>query len=194
MKIAIIGFALSGATFLQTILDNDPTDLKIYIYEKRNEYPTGLPYEKDSLDKLLNVDTDEMVYPEDMADDFPKWMDANNKNLDPVENMAPRVYFGQYLKEKTKDYLNNPCVNLINEEVKNISVEIIASKERYTVESATKKAKYDLVFLGTGASFYQDTYILERMENYIAKTYPHEEKHKDITEDKKHAIHISTHY
>ena len=188
MKIAIIGFALSGATFLQTILDNDPTDLKIYIYEKRNEYPTGLPYEKDSLDKLLNVDTDEMVYPEDMADDFPKWMDANNKNLDPVENMAPRVYFGQYLKEKTKDYLNNPCVNFINEEVKNISVEIIASNESYTVESATKRAKYDLVFLGTGASFYQDPYKLEGKENYIAKPYPLEEKLKDIKEDKRITI------
>src|SRR5699024_2316511 len=85
-------------------------------------------------------------------------------------------------------YLNNPCVNLINEEVKNISVEIIASKERYTVESATKKAKYDLVFLGTGASFYQDPYKLERKENYIAKPYPLEEKLKDIKEDKTIAI------
>lgn len=95
MKIAIVGFALSGFSFLKEILDKKKNDnLQIDIYEKRNEFPVGLPYEDDSLVKLLNVDSTEMVYPPSKREDFPKWMDDNNKGLDPEENMAPRIYFG----------------------------------------------------------------------------------------------------
>ena len=115
MKIAIVGFALSGFTFLKTILNNSTTDnIQIDIYEKRNEYPVGLPYENDSLDKLLNVNHNEMIYPPENRFAFAKWMEENNKYLDPVEKMAPRVYLGEYFKEESKNYLENPCVKLIN--------------------------------------------------------------------------------
>ena len=50
MKIAIVGFALSGFSFLKEILDKKNNyNLQIDIYEKRNEFPVGLPYEDDSL-------------------------------------------------------------------------------------------------------------------------------------------------
>lgn len=77
MKIAIIGFGLSGFSFLKTLVDNTKysENFEIDIYEKRDEYPVGIPYEDDSLDKLLNVDADEMVYPESDKDDFKNWMD-----------------------------------------------------------------------------------------------------------------------
>ena len=86
MKIAIVGFALSGFSFLKEILDKKKNDnLQIDIYEKRNELPVGLPYENDSLVKLLNVDSTEMVYPLYKRNDFPKWMDEHGKKLDPEE-------------------------------------------------------------------------------------------------------------
>ena len=188
MKIAIIGFALSGATFLRTILENNPNDIKIDIYEKRSEYPVGLPYEKDSLDKLLNVDSDEMVYPETKVSEFPKWMKANDKDLDPLENMAPRVFFGEYIKEKTAKYIKDSRVKIINEEAADISVEIIDGKEKYKVASENHKDTYDIVYLGTGASFYQDPYNLKGKANYIQRPYPLEEKLKGLPEDKKIAI------
>ena len=189
MKIAIVGFGLSAFTFLKTILDNKNTkNIQIDIYEKRKEYPVGLAYETDSLDKLLNVNHNEMIYPPENRFAFAKWMEENNKFLDPVEKMAPRVYLGQYFKEESKKYIENPCVKIINEEVISLEVEIKNSKEIYYLKSQNHKDKYDLVYLGTGATFYQDPYDLEGRPNYIAKAYPLEEKLKDIPEDKRIAI------
>ena len=125
MKIAIIGFALSGFTFLRTILDSKKhKDLKIDIFEKRDEYPGGLPYETDSLDKLLNVNNNEMIYPPENRFDFSKWLAKNNKFLDPEEDMAPRVYLGEYFKEIAKPYISNPSVHIIKEEALEIEVKI----------------------------------------------------------------------
>ena len=189
MKIAIVGFALSGFTFLKTILNNKTTDnLEIDIYEKRNEYPVGLPYENDSLDKLLNVNHNEMIYPPENRFAFAKWMEENNKYLDPVEKMAPRVYLGEYFKEESKNYLENPCVKLINEEVLELKVNVKNGTEKYTLKSKNHENTYDLVYLSTGATFYQDPYNLEGKDNYIAKPYPLEENLKNLPEDKKIAI------
>lgn len=90
-----------------SVIDNkNSNNLEIDIYEKAREYPAGLPYEEDSLDKLLNVDSDEMIYPRENKDDFKNWMKDNNKKVDPIEKMAPRVYFASFLKDKSKDYIN----------------------------------------------------------------------------------------
>lgn len=189
MNIAIIGFALSGFSFLKTILDNKTKDdVKIDIFEKRDEYPVGLAYETDSLDKLLNVNNNEMIYPPEDRFDFSKWMEANNKFLDPLEKMAPRVYLGEYLKEKSKPYIENPAVKLINEEAIDISVYIEGNKEIYQVESKNHKEKYDLVYLATGATFYQDPYNLKGVKNYVERPYPLSENFYSIKDDDKVAI------
>lgn len=189
MKIAIIGFALSGFTFLRTILDSKKhKDLKIDIFEKRDEYPVGLPYETDSLDKLLNVNNNEMIYPPENRFDFSKWLAKNNKFLDPEEDMAPRVYLGEYFKEIAKPYISNPSVHIINEEALEIEVKIKDKKELYKVRSENYEGDYDLVYLATGATFYQDPYGLEGSKNYFNKPYPLIDNFKDIKEDSKIAI------
>lgn len=189
MKIAIVGFALSGFSFLKSVIDNMKNDkIEIDIYEKAREYPAGLPYEKDSLDKLLNVDTDEMIYPRENKDDFKDWMENNNKKVDPIEKMAPRVYFASYLKDKAKDYINLPFVNIINEEVTDIGVSIKDGKEIYELKTRDKKSTYDFIFLASGASFYQDPYKLSGEESYIESPYPLRDKLKDIDNDSSIAI------
>ena len=189
MKIAIVGFALSGFSFLKSVIDNKKNDkIEIDIYEKACEYPAGLPYEKDSLDKLLNVDTDEMIYPRENKDDFKDWMENNNKKVDPIEKMAPRVYFASYLKDKAKDYINLPFVNIINEEVTDIGVSIKDGKEIYELKTRDKKSTYDFIFLASGASFYQDPYKLSGEESYIESPYPLRDKLKDIDNDSSIAI------
>ena len=189
MKIAIVGFALSGFTFLRTILDKKSHDtIKIDIFEKREEYPVGLPYESDTLDKLLNVNNNEMIYPPEDRFAFSKWMEKNNKFLDPVEKMAPRMYLGEYFKEIAKPYIKNSAVKIINEEALEITVEFINNKENYKVKSKNYEATYDLVYLATGATYYQDPYGLEGSKNYIPKPYPLSENYDDIKEDDKVAI------
>lgn len=189
MKIAIVGFALSGFSFLKEILDKKKNyNLQIDIYEKRSEFPVGLPYENDSLAKLLNVDSTEMIYPPSKRDDFPKWMDDNNKELDPEENMAPRIYFGQFLKDMASPYLKDPSVNIINEEVTEIGLDVSNDKEIYHIVSKNIKKDYDLVFLATGATCYNDPYKLNGEKNYIENPYPLEEKLKNIPNDKSIAI------
>lgn len=189
MKIAIVGFALSGFTFLKTILDKKKhDDVKIDVFEKRDEYPVGLAYESDTLDKLLNVNNNEMIYPPEERFAFSKWMEENNKFLDPVEKMAPRMYLGEYFKEVAKPYINNPCVNIINEEALEIEVKIENERELYKVRSKNHEGKYDLVYLSTGATYYQDPYGLEGVKNYIPKPYPLGENYKDIKEDDRVAI------
>lgn len=184
MKIAIIGFALSGFTFLKTILDNSKNkDLKIDIFEKRSEYPVGLPYETDSLDKLLNVNHNEMIYPPEDRFNFTKWMEENNKFLDPVEKMAPRVYLGEYFKEQAVPYIANPNIKIINEEAIEINVKINDKKELYNVGSENYKGEYDLAYLATGATFYQDPYGLRDTKNYIPKPYPLSQNYKEIKDD-----------
>lgn len=189
MKIAIVGFALSGFSFLKSIIDNKKNDnLEIDIYEKRSEYPAGLPYEDDSYDKLLNVDSDEMIYPKENKDDFKDWMEDNNKKVDPIEKMAPRIYFASFLKDKAKDYIGLPFVNIINEEVTDISVSINDYKESYELRTKDKKSTYDFIFLATGASFYQDPYGLRGEDSYIESPYPLKDKLKDIDDDSSIAV------
>lgn len=189
MKIAIVGFALSGFTFLRTILDNKShKDIKIDIFEKRSEYPVGLPYEIDSKDKLLNVNNNEMIYPPQDRFAFSKWMEENNKFLDPVEKMAPRMYLGEYFKEIAKPYINNPAVKIINEEALEIEVRIEHEREIYRLKSENYEGEYDLVYLSTGATYYQDPYGLEGLKNYIPKPYPLRENYEDLKENDKVAI------
>ena len=189
MKIAIVGFALSGFTFLRTIFDNKShKDIKIDIFEKRSEYPVGLPYETDSLDKLLNVNNNEMIYPPQDRFNFSKWMEENNKFLDPAEKMAPRMYLGEYFKEIAEPYIKNPAVKIINEEALEIDVEITNNKESYKVKSEKYEGTYDLVYLATGATYYQDPYGLEGEKNYIPKPYPLSKSYDDIKEDDRIAI------
>lgn len=189
MKIAIIGFALSGFTFLKTILDNNKNkDLKIDIFEKRKEYPVGLAYETDTLDKLLNVNNNEMIYPPEDRFDFTKWMEKNNRFLDPVEKMAPRVYLGEYFKEQAEPYIRNPKVKIINEEALDIDVKISNKNELYIVGSENYEGEYDLVYLATGATFYQDPYGLRGIKNYIPKPYPLSQNYEAIKDDDRLAI------
>ncbi|WP_130819678.1 FAD/NAD(P)-binding protein [Anaerococcus vaginimassiliensis] len=189
MKIAIVGFALSGFYFLKEILDTkNDNNLTIDIYEKRSEYSVGLPYENDSLVKLLNVDSTEMIYPPIKRNDFPKWMEENGKELDPEEKMAPRVYFGEYLKDIAKAYLKDPSINIINEEATEINVSLSEGEESYQIVSENHSNNYDLVFLATGATCYNDPYKLNGEENYIENPYPLEEKLKNIPYDKSIAI------
>jgi len=191
MKIAIIGFGLSGFSFLKTLIDNTKysENFEIDIYEKRDEYPVGIPYEDDSSDKLLNVDADEMVYPESDKDDFKNWMDKKGKSLDDREKMAPRIYFGQYLKDKSKPYINRKEVNVINEEVIDLDVSFGKNKkEIYRLKTKNLEETYDAVFMGAGASFYQDPYNLSSYKNFIRNPYPLRDKLKDIRNDQRVAI------
>lgn len=190
MKIAIVGFGLSGFSFLKSLMDNKKykEDIKIDIYEKRNEYPVGIPYEDDSLDKLLNVDADEMLYSEEKKDDFKTWMEENNKTLDPEEKMAPRIYFGQYLKDKSKAYINNKNVRIINKEVIDMDLYFDQEKEKYKLSTKDTCEVYEAVFMGTGASFYQDPYDLDGNQGFIRNPYPLRDKLKDIKKDQRVAI------
>lgn len=191
MKIAIVGFGLSGFTFLKTLIDNKKhsENFKIDIYEKRNEYPVGIPYEDDTLDKLLNVDSDQMIFPESNKDDFKNWMKKNGKSLDKRENMAPRIFFGQYLKDKSKPYINRKEVNIINDEVIELDVSFDEDRnEKYNLKTKNLTENYDAVFMGTGISFYQDPYKLTDCENFIRNPYPLRDKLKDIRDDQRVAI------
>lgn len=190
MKIAIIGFGLSGFSFLKSLMDKkkDTDEIEIDIYEKRDEYPVGRPYEDDTLDKLLNVDSDEMIFPKDDKDDFKNWLKENNKSPDQREMMWPRVYFGQYLKDRSKAYLNMDKVRMINKEVIDLDVAFEKGVEKYTVYTKDTKDFYDGVFMGTGASFYQDPYFLDGKKGFIRNPYPLREKLKDIKKDQRVAI------
>ncbi len=179
MNIAIIGVGIAGANTLRHILnhDNFSKDDRVTIFETRPNLGRGLPYEEDTVYKVLNISHREMSVEKDPLD-FIHWMEENGKEPN-FEGVVPRIYVGEYIEDRFHDYFTHPQVDHINKGVTDIEV-IEKGKDRpfsYRIKTDEwLEEEFGAVFMAIGHADYNDHYNLEGKDNYVHSPYPLKDK------------------
>lgn len=191
MKIAIIGFGISGAALLMALKTSGKLDLNIHvdIFDPNPEPAVGLAYGEDAKHLLLNAFPTAMsLNPEDKLD-FSKWLESHYPQYEAKVDLVPRSVFGEYAKERLTPLLEEENVTLIRKEIVDATV-LKASSTSYRLEDRNKKqyGAYDYLFIAVGNPPYKDFYDLKGLDNYIHDPYPVVEKLKDVKENEKVAI------
>lgn len=192
MKIAIVGFGVSGAALLMSLKMSEKldADVQVDIFDPNNEPAVGLAYGKDTDHPLLNAFPTAMsLNPEDKFE-FSKWLERHYSEYDAKAGLVPRKVFGEYASERLTPLLEKENVTHYQKEIVDATVRKESSSISYLLEDLNGElyGAYDYLFLAVGNPPYKDFYDLEGLKNYIHNPYPVGEKLKDIEEDAKVAI------
>lgn len=192
MKIAIVGFGVSGAALLMSLkmagkLD---TDIQVDIFDPNPEPAVGLAYGNDSDHLLLNAFPTAMsLNPRDPFE-FSTWLEKHYPTYDARVDLVPRTVFGEYASERLAPLVENEKVTHIQTEIVNTMVQKEGTSISYRLEDANGEqfGSYDSLFFAVGNPPYKDFYNLKGLENYIHDPYPVNEKLKAIDDEAKVAI------
>lgn len=192
MKIAIVGFGISGAALLMSLKTSGKLNecTHIDIFDPNDEPAVGLAYGKDSKHLLLNAFPTAMSLNPENKFEFSDWLAKHYPEYDSLADLVPRTIYGEYASERLTPLLTE-------EKVTHHKVEIIDThviKHDATIlydlkdSNGIKYDGYDYLFLALGAPPYKDFYNLEGVENYIHQPYPVLNKLAAIDNDTKIAI------
>ena len=192
MKIAIVGFGVSGAALLMSLHTSGKLDsnIQVDIFDPNNEPAVGLAYGKDDKHLLLNAFTTAMsLNPVDKFE-FSDWLNKHYPEYNVKNDLVPRTVFGEYAKERISPLLDLKNVTHYQKEIIDIEVINDDHKIRYrlTDETEAEYENYDYLFLALGTPPYQDFYNLREQQNYIHNPYPVIEKLKAVQPNQKIAI------
>jgi len=192
MKIAIVGFGVSGAALLMSLKISGKldADTQVDIFDPNPEPAVGLPYGKDADHLLLNAFPTAMsLNPEDKYE-FSRWLEKNYPKYEATVDLVPRTVFGKYAKERLTPLLEKENVTHYQKEIVDAIVRKDSLSTSYQLEDSNGEhyGTYDYLFLAVGNPPYKDFYGLNGLENYIHDPYPVVEKLKDISAGKKVAI------
>lgn len=182
MKIAIVGFGLSGASLLRALMDHAPknTEFNIDIYESQDQLSRGPAYAKNNETPLMNTMARYLSVDRLQPMDFVNWLsNQQNKKVDP-NSFVPRSIYGQYLDSHFKKYYTSEKVFVIQEEI--IKVNLIDTRLQLLSDSGREEI-YDDVFLAIGHPPYADYYNLIGEDYYIHDPYPLRKKLAEIPKD-----------
>lgn len=189
MKIAIVGFGVSGAALLMSLKTSGKLDAntQVDIFEPNNEPAVGLAYGKDSEHLLLNAFPTAMSLNPENKYEFSQWLESHYPEYNAKVDLVPRKVFGEYASERLAPLLEKKNVTHIQKEIVDA---VILNKHSYRLEDRDGKQyeAYDYVFFAVGNPPYKDFYDLKGFENYIHNPYPVMDKLKEIDEDGKVAI------
>ncbi len=191
MKIAIVGFGVSGAALLMSLKTSGKLDknMQVDIFDPNHEPAVGLAYGKDADHLLLNAFPTAMsLNPED-TDEFSKWLKKHYPKYDATVDLVPRTVFGEYASERLTPLLEKENVTHVKKEIIDVTVREESSIS-YDLETIDEEqyGNYDYLFFAVGNPPYKDFYNLKGLKNYIHDPYPVVEKLKDIDADAKVAI------
>lgn len=177
-KIAIIGAGVAGISVLNALLKNTYyADCEIVIYDQQKTFGTGLPYQPDSKELLINQTADTMsLIPEDPLD-FVKWLEREKGVADGAKKHFSRTWYGEYLKEQLKKAVKAIEPTIIHEYVLNVRAE---KNGKYIIKTASTSERYDIVHLCTGHLPYQDPYQLIGENKYYYHPFPLQENLPEI--------------
>ena len=192
MKIAIVGFGISGAALLMALKTSGKLndDIQVDIFDPSDEPAVGLAYGKDDTHLLLNAYPTAMSLNPENKLEFSNWLANHYPEYDAKSDLVPRTIFGEYATERIMPLLEEENVTYYKKEI----IDTIVSKENsstvYQLKDldGTQYGPYDYLLLALGTPSYQDFYNLQGLENYIHNPYPVVEKLKGITSDTNVAI------
>lgn len=192
MKIAIVGFGVSGAALLMSLKTSGKldTNIQVDIFDPNDEPAVGLAYGEDDDHLLLNAFPTAMSLNPENKFEFSNWLEKHYPEYDAKADLVPRTVFGEYAKERLTPLLEEKNVSYIKKEIIDTTVLKVDSSLVYQLEDTDGKIykDYDYLFLAVGIPPYKDFYHLRKHENYIHNPYPVVEKLKDIDGDLKVAI------
>lgn len=102
MKIAIVGFGISGAALLMSLKTSGKLEMNISvdIFDPNDEQAVGLAYGKDDTHLLLNAFPTAMSLNSEDTFEFSKWLESHYPEYDTKVDLVPRTIFGEYAKER----------------------------------------------------------------------------------------------
>lgn len=187
VKIAIVGFGVSGAAVLMALETSGKlsADVQVDIFDPNSEPAVGLAYGKDSKHLLLNAFPTAMSLNPKDSFEFSKWLEEHYPAYQSTIDLVPRTVFGEYASERLTPLLEKENVTHIQTEIVDTTIQ-----KGYQLEDVNGKeyGDYDALFLAVGNPPYKDFYNLKGQENYIHDPYPVVEKLKVISDDARVAI------
>lgn len=192
MKIAIVGFGVSGAALLMSLKTTGKldSDIQVDIFDPSDEPAVGLAYAKDDKHLLLNAFTTAMSLNPENTFEFSDWLTEHYPEYNVKVDLVPRTVFGEYATERILHLLDLDNVTYHQKAI--IDAEVVKEKDtlQYNLmdEICVTYDSYDYLFLALGTPDYQDFYNLRGDQNYIHNPYPVNEKLADITDDQRIAI------
>ncbi|MDN6162422.1 MAG: FAD/NAD(P)-binding protein, partial [Atopostipes sp.] len=192
MKIAIVGFGVSGAALLMSLKASGKLDqdLKVDIFDPKDEPAVGLAYGKDSKHLLLNAFPTAMSLNPENKYEFSEWLENHYPEYDAIEDLVPREVFGEYAQERLSPLVEEENISHYKKEIIDvIPIEKDPSISYVLKDSAGQRYEnYDYLFLAVGNPPYNDFYDLNGQEDYIADPYPVVKKLKEVEKDTKVAV------
>ena len=186
--IAIIGCGASGVATLSSLIEciknSNYQKYKINIFEKSSNFGSGLAYQCDSDDLLMNMVSSTTSIFENKETDFWEWMVDKGHEIGSDQIMSrsgispdgyiSRQFFGLYLKDRLHDAISeakkiNVSVTLVNYEVIDIKC-----RDNYfeVTDSMEQVNQFDYVILCVGNIDPHDVFNLSGKSQYINNPYP----------------------
>jgi uncharacterized NAD(P)/FAD-binding protein YdhS len=187
-SIAIIGCGASGvatlASLIERIKNSNYQKYKINVFEKSSSFGSGLAYQYDSDDLLMNMVSSTTSIFENRETDFWEWMvdrgyGKGSSQVMSGSGVSPdgyisRQFFGLYLKDRLHDAISE--AKKINISVELVNHEVIDIKRKYqhfeVVDCAEHVNQFDYVILCTGNIEPHDIFRLKGKSQYVNNPYP----------------------
>lgn len=187
-SIAIIGCGASGvatlASLIEYIKNSNYQKYKINIFEKNSNFGSGLAYQCDSDDLLMNMVSSTTSIFENRETDFWEWVIDRGHQMGSGQVLSgsgvspdgyiSRQFFGLYLKDRLQDAISdakkiNVSVGLENHEV----IDIKRRNQYFEVaDCAERVSLFDYVILCIGNIEPHDIFKLRGKSRYVNNPYP----------------------
>ena len=170
MKIAIIGMGVAGISVLRewTKEKERNQSLDITCFGDERTFGTGIPYQKDNENLLMNVPAEFTTIIPEEEDDFVHWLLEQGEE-NPRFKYYPRQLFGNYLTERMKDWLKQSKAKVVKEIVQTIR---ILPNNQFRLTTSYGVEDFDAVHLCIGNLPYKDPYNLILHPNFIFNPFP----------------------
>ena len=187
-SIAIIGCGASGvatlASLIECIKNSNYQKYKIIIFEKNSNFGSGLAYQCDSDDLLMNMVSSTTSIFENQETDFWEWMVDKGHQMSSGQVMSgsgvspdgyiSRQFFGLYLKDRLQDAISDAKKINVSVELENHEVIDIKRRNQYfeVVDCAERVNRFDYVTLCIGNIEPHDIFKLRGRSRYVNNPYP----------------------
>ena len=173
MKIAIIGMGVAGISVLREWTKEKEINpsLEITVFGDEDTFGTGIPYQKDNENLLMNVPAEFTTIIPERKDDFVEWLENTQDEENARFKYYPRQLFGTYLKERMKVWIIQSKAKVIKEKIETIG---ILPNNQFRLTTSDVVEDFDLVHLCIGNLPYKDPYNLIDHPNFIINPFPME--------------------
>lgn len=187
-SIAIIGCGASGvatlASLIECIKNSNYQKYKINIFEKSSNFGSGLAYQCDSDDLLMNMVSSTTSIFENRETDFWEWMVDRGHGIGSGQVMSgsgvspdgyiSRQFFGLYLKDRLQDAISDAKKINVSVELENHEVIDIKRRNQYfeVADCAERVNRFDYVILCIGNIEPHDIFKLRGKSRYVNNPYP----------------------